>query len=152
MGTKVTRNKQRSLWAPGRAAILATFSSGSKSVSLLRFRLFTCSSTRLKCSLAVIQSFSFSDVTTSFSVIKLETVNDYSNWDDAWKKFTWTVVVESYLNDFVWPFSRKTLSTLAIGGTRTSLSENADGCGKRKRKMSELNVIRKLFSREKWKS
>lgn len=37
-------------------------------------------------------------------------------------------MVESYLNDFVWPFSRNTFSTFAIGGTRTSLSEKAEGC------------------------
>lgn len=42
--------------------------------------------------------------------------------------FTCTVVVELYLKDLVWPFSRKTFSTFAIGGMRTSLSENADGC------------------------
>jgi hypothetical protein len=36
----------------------------------------------------------------------------------------------SYLNDFVWPFSRKTFNTFAIGGMRTSFNENAEGCKK----------------------
>lgn len=40
---------------------------------------------------------------------------------------TRTVVVESYLNDLVCPFSRKTFSTFAICGTCKSPSENADG-------------------------
>jgi hypothetical protein len=56
-------------------------------------------------------------------------------------KLTCTVVVESYLNDFVWPFSRKTFSTFAIGGMRTSLRENAEGCASRER----ANKIRKLL-------
>jgi hypothetical protein len=41
----------------------------------------------------------------------------------------------SYLNDFVWPFSRKTFSTFAIGGMRTSFNENAEGC------RNEINVM-----------
>lgn len=42
--------------------------------------------------------------------------------------FTLTVVVESYLKDLVWPFSKKTLRTFAICGTCKSPKENADGC------------------------
>lgn len=47
---------------------------------------------------------------------------------------TWTLVVESYLNDLVCPFSKKTLRTLAMGGTQISPKENADGCTKWKKK------------------
>lgn len=40
---------------------------------------------------------------------------------------TRTVVIESYLNDFVCPFSKKTFNTFAICGTCKSPNENADG-------------------------
>lgn len=48
----------------------ASVSCGSSSVSLLRFRLFTCSSTRLKCSSALRHSLSRNDVTTSCSDVQ----------------------------------------------------------------------------------
>lgn len=44
------------------------------------------------------------------------------------KKFTLTVVVVSYLNDLVCPFSKNTFRTFAICGTCKSPNENADGC------------------------
>lgn len=40
---------------------------------------------------------------------------------------TCTVVVVSYLKDFVCPFSRNTFNTFAICGTHRSPNENADG-------------------------
>lgn len=43
----------------------ANVSSGSNSVNLLRLRLFTCSSTKLKCSSALKHNLSRSDITTS---------------------------------------------------------------------------------------
>lgn len=45
---------------------LASVSSGSNSVSLFRLRLFTCSSTKLKCSSALKHNLSRNDVTTSW--------------------------------------------------------------------------------------
>lgn len=45
---------------------------------------------------------------------------------------TRTLVVESYLNDLVWPFSKKTFNTFAIGGTCKSPNENADCCNQSK--------------------
>lgn len=68
---------------------LAKVCSGSSSVNLCLRRLLTCSSTSAKCSPALIHSLFCNEATTSF-----------------------TFVVESYLNDLVCPFSRKTLSTL----------------------------------------
>lgn len=44
----------------------ATVSTGSNNVNLFRFKLFTCSNTKLKCSTAVKQSLSRSEVTTSY--------------------------------------------------------------------------------------
>lgn len=43
----------------------ASVSCGSKTVSLFRFKLFTCSNTKLKYSSALTQSLSRNDVTTS---------------------------------------------------------------------------------------
>lgn len=86
----------------------ATDSFGSKRVSLLRRRLLKCSTTREKCSAARIQSFCNSDDTTSR-----------------------TVVLESYLNDFVCPFSRYTLSTLGRTGMLASPFEKVEGWNER---------------------
>lgn len=47
------------------------------------------------------------------------------------KTLTCTVVVVSYLKDFVCPFSRNTFNTFAICGTHRSPNENADGCEKK---------------------
>lgn len=85
----------------------ANVSPGSSNVNLFLLSDFICSTTKLKCSVACRQSFVSSEVTTS-----------------------WTVVHASYLNDFVWPFSKNTFSTLAIGGTHRSPNENADGCNR----------------------
>lgn len=84
---------------------LASDSWGSRRVSLLRFRLFTCSRTRLKSSPQQRHSLSSSELTTSC-----------------------TVVVASYLKDFVCPFSRKTFRTLAMGGTQMSPRLKAEVC------------------------
>lgn len=55
------------------------------------------------------------------------------------KILTRTVVVESYLNDLVCPFSKKTFSTFAICGTCRSPNENADGWKKRSKKKNVKN-------------
>lgn len=84
---------------------LASVWSGLRSVSLFRRRLLTCSSTRAKWWMDFRQSFCCRDETTSP-----------------------TLVVESYLNDLVWPFSKKTLSTFGISGTPPSPPLKAEAC------------------------
>lgn len=54
----------------------ASVSSGSKSVNLFRLRLFTCSSTKLKCSSALKHNLSRNDVTTSYLKRKSKRKNE----------------------------------------------------------------------------
>lgn len=82
---------------------LAKVCSGSSKVSLCLRRLLTCSRTNAKCSPALIHNLFCNETTTSF-----------------------TLVVESYLNDLVCPFSRNTLSTLGNKAMFGSPPLNAD--------------------------
>ena len=78
-------------------------------------RLFTCSTTREKCSGHLMPSFWCRESSTSP-----------------------TVVLESYLKDLVWPFSRKTLSTLGMKGVVDSLELKLDGCRRREGQKHEV--------------
>lgn len=125
LGTNATRNKHLRLCEPGLDATfwheiidifnlkyvnniietltLAKVCSGSNKVSLCLRRLLTCSRTNAKCSPALIHNLFCNEATTSF-----------------------TLVVESYLNDLVCPFSRNTLSTLGNKAMFGSPPLNAD--------------------------
>lgn len=60
------------------------------------------------------------------------------------RKLTWTVVVVSYLNDLVCPFSRNTFRTFAICGTHKSPNENADGCKIQRETWKTICIINAL--------
>ena len=62
---------------------------------------------------------------------------------------SWTVVLESYLKDLVWPFSRKTFSTLGMNGEVESGVES-EGCGPMGgRRYSALANQRLVFKKKK---
>ena len=93
--------RQRRLWAPGLEAIRPKVSFGSNKVNLFRRTLLTCSTSRAKCRVEPRPNLIWRLSITSCTVVEV-----------------------SYLNDLVWPFSRKTLRTLGINGATESAPDN----------------------------
>ena len=94
-------NRQRRLWAPGLDAIRPKVSFGSNKVNLFLRTLLTCSTSRAKCRVEPRPNLIWRLSITSCTVVEV-----------------------SYLNDLVWPFSRKTLRTLGINGATESAPDN----------------------------